>query len=339
MCLSPRFGSECEGQCPNCTDPRTECDSGISGTGECKCISPQFINHNGTCVCAPGYFGDNCLACPTCTDPFRTCSFNGTCDCTGNTVENEISLECECNEFTAGPYCNITCDESHCSSFNATCDLGPGGTGECVCLYPRTMINNTCQCDDGSSYGNECTPCDCQIPGQTCDSTGECSCEQREFAISMNQTVCACFHGYSGVHCNETHVQCNTGAFDPITLACVCNPVGIYVGKYCNETVDEELIGGTESSSSTGLVSSSTGTTNTTTTSSDGFFTTPNIAMIAVGGIMGAVIMAFAVKAFVIPAIQSMMTGSSLAAKSASAEVQSLLNSKASKKQGLPNRI
>lgn len=262
LCTPPRFGALCEGLCHNCTNPRTSCSAGDGGTGRCECIAPRFVRNDTElvdgfeCVCGDGYFGPHCDHCPVCNSQ-QHCSVNGTCECNEGMVLNLELGTCVCNEFTWGPHCNGTCDAVECGGRNATCSLGSDGTGECVCLYPYVRnATNVCVCDPHTTYGPECTVCECSA-GQVCDATGQCLCagvNQFMYTTAEGEVICACEQGFGGHNCTTTYVDCHDGFMDPIMQVCRCEPGSGWTNVYCNETDDSnEPVSGVDSSSSTGM--------------------------------------------------------------------------------------
>ncbi|KAF5382868.1 hypothetical protein D9757_007308 [Collybiopsis confluens] len=161
-CASGFFGPSCQA-CPSgCTD----CDDGISGSGQC--LAFNITNAPATCNCLNGQ-----------------CGLNGQCSCNAGwtTADNGTA----CAKCAPGFFLTSTGDCKICSIGCSSCS---DGTGECqTCktgftqdandrtkcdALPSTTTSGTV-CPDGSfSSGGSCTPCSPSC--QTCNGLSSNNC-------------------------------------------------------------------------------------------------------------------------------------------------------------------
>ncbi|KIK66073.1 hypothetical protein GYMLUDRAFT_957072 [Collybiopsis luxurians FD-317 M1] len=173
-CASGFTGASCEScepgffgpSCQACPSGCTQCDDGISGSGQC--LAFNITNAPSTCNCLNG-----------------ECGSNGQCSCNAGwtTADNGTA----CAKCAPGFFLTSTGDCKICS---IGCDSCSDGTGECqTCKSGFTQdANDRTKCDaqpsttstgtvcpDGSfSSGSSCTPCSPSC--QTCNGPTSNNC-------------------------------------------------------------------------------------------------------------------------------------------------------------------
>ncbi len=220
-----------------------ECDEGYAGPRCGECASGYARNHLGdcvtdlcdpspcgeperprcevvdgvaTCACAAGTHDEagECVPDTVCSP--TTCSGRGTC------VELEDDVACECDEGTAGRFCD-SCDEE--AGYH---DDGAGGCTDDVCVpNPCTGTLETvcveaadgtarCECDPGAHREDGVCVGDEVCESDTCAPTGTCS-------VVDGRATCACDAGWAGERCDT----CAAGYHDDGAGGCtddVCVP-------------------------------------------------------------------------------------------------------------------
>ena len=112
-CAAGIFGDECTKACPVGTTPSGarstcgagRCSGGPTGDGSCACDTGfQRDAVNGSCtLCSGGFYGRNCLPCPTALENVP-CSGHGVCSDGVNGTG-----ACSCGAGYAGVNCSLTC--------------------------------------------------------------------------------------------------------------------------------------------------------------------------------------------------------------------------------------
>ncbi|KAL4230157.1 Delta-like protein 4 [Mactra antiquata] len=184
------------------------------------CVADHVTNY--TCLCPPGFGGDNCRN-PLCYDDY--CQNGGTCE------TRDGVRECKCLKKFYGERCEeeiLSCEEIHCLN-GGKCLVGQYG-GYCVCTDKYTgsfcetkikpCLSQPCQNDaecrntDSSSIGYTCFcqpgfgGINCSIRIDPCAATfchngGKCKFDRKK-----KTPVCACADGYSGEFCEVTSDPC-----------------------------------------------------------------------------------------------------------------------------------
>jgi hypothetical protein len=214
-------------------------DAGSADASEESAETPDATAGTDATVCAPGSFGANCQACPSCGN--GTCNDgvngDGTCVCStgwagagctdcaagywGSSCAPCLSCvhgtcndgfagngACTCAVGWAGSNCDIcaagffgaSCQACP-SCGNGTCNDGMGGTGTCTCNSGWAGAGCT-DCAPGH-WGNTCQPC------PTC-SSGVCNDGYD------GNGACSCAIGWMGANCDT----CAPGYFGPTCQAC-----------------------------------------------------------------------------------------------------------------------
>ncbi|XP_019645301.1 PREDICTED: angiopoietin-1 receptor-like [Branchiostoma belcheri] len=127
----------------------------------CLCYHGGRCDQDGSCICPPGFYGDNCeLACPQSSQYGQSCQWSCEVNADRTCQKSLICLPdpygCECANGYKGFDCDTTCGRN---------EYGPGCTQTCVC-------NNGGICD--VNKGCLCTG----------DWRGP-SCEEKKFRISL----------------------------------------------------------------------------------------------------------------------------------------------------------
>ncbi|CUG31867.1 transmembrane protein, putative [Bodo saltans] len=226
LCVAGWYGYLCGSLCPR-TDAGVFCGNGTcrdgySGDGVCVCNAGFTVNdttRNGVCtICADGYFGANCTACPS--NNGLPCSGNGICDdgLQGTGI-------CTCRVGYSGPNCSLMCPVA----FGRTC--GNGGcvaNNTCVCAAYWDLSSGSCStCIDGN-YGLDCS----------------LTCPPCVFGKCMQDGSCVCHSGYWGAQCDHicpggaTAPCSGNGTCNVVTGTCACKSSlrdGFYIGDSCDQ--------------------------------------------------------------------------------------------------------
>eukprot|EP00118_Oscarella_pearsei_P024297 m.303372 g.303372 ORF g.303372 m.303372 type:complete len:4895 (+) comp40834_c0_seq19:159-14843(+) len=241
---------------------QTDCPTQCSGKGSCL---------NGSCICLPGWLGDDCGIglCPNCSSngecisgfckcffgwEGESCAKKATCfgvdNCTSTSNGRCKSHNlCECLPGFTGHICNET---ANCSRQN-TCS----GHGQCV-------DHDVCRCDYGWT-GSDCGVFSCERLNR-CENRGscidfdQCQCEDGwegsscAFPVCRNTSdcsgngecvapnTCLCYDGYTGEDCGTVIVcpsvnNCSGNGVCKIASGeetCIC--YAGYEGINCNVT-------------------------------------------------------------------------------------------------------
>ncbi|XP_068110920.1 cadherin EGF LAG seven-pass G-type receptor 3 [Hyperolius riggenbachi] len=142
--------------------------------GNSSCVD-TWLGH--TCVCNPGYFGENCV--DVCQ--LNPCENKGICRHQPN---SPLGYFCECTASHYGRYCEHRMDHQCPQGW-----WGNGTCGPCNCdVYKGfdpncNKTNGQCQCKEFHYHpkgSDTCLPCDCYPIGsssRSCDlGTGQCFC-------------------------------------------------------------------------------------------------------------------------------------------------------------------
>jgi len=248
-CLPNFYGPECL-PCDCGVDGR--CNDSINGTGVCKCAvgwaESNSSNPLSVCdICAPGYFGPQCIPCMC--GPNGVCedgiTGSGVCSCNYGWVQGrpqKPQSACDtCDVDFFGPQCT----PCGCGS-NGRCTSGIFGSGDCICdvgwvqsysQYPQSE----CDVCDTNYWGSECTACLCGPNGQ-CDQsyygTGACTCNQGWILANETDPLSSCSlcdEGYYGKSC-DICPDCVFGTcLDGYTGSGACACVTGYAGPLCDE--------------------------------------------------------------------------------------------------------
>ncbi|XP_017342550.1 laminin subunit alpha-5 isoform X1 [Ictalurus punctatus] len=218
-------------------------------TRTCVC-KPGFTGQNCD-TCAPGYYGLNCYRCQ-CTGP--GCQ-DGSCDVvTGQCVCRSGFYGYSCDQCAPGYFNYPLCQLCGCSTVGSL----PGGcdsSGRCVCRseftgprcdrcrsgfhsYPNCEV---CTCDPRTSLDSNCNAagqCHCKpnYSGPRCESCApgyygyptcspcQCSVEGSRFSVCDSVSgQCVCLPNVVGQKCDS----CSSGSYNfPLCQDGTCNPAG-----------------------------------------------------------------------------------------------------------------
>jgi len=206
ICPNGRFGTGCANFCPGYAagPPVTVC----SGHGTCG----EGVPGSGLCICDAGYAGAAChISCPP-----GPCSGHGSC--------NPVTGTCTCAGGYATFDCSVACPalgtpDGICSG-HGTCHEGRSGSGACSCLLGYTSANCSQACPGGIA-----SPC--SLHG-TCNSNETCSCYSSPILGFWSGLECtSCDTDWYGPTCNGTcpkwnNTQCAGHGSCTIDLTCNC---------------------------------------------------------------------------------------------------------------------
>ncbi|XP_066299152.1 angiopoietin-1 receptor-like [Branchiostoma lanceolatum] len=166
----------------------TDCPSNSTGpdcSTPCLCYHGGWCDDSGTCICPPGFTGDNCeLACDSADQYGQTCQWS--CNdgepvrpCRKSLICLPDPYGCECANGYKGFDCDTACD---------TNEYGPGCTNQCNCANGGICdVNKGCLC--------------------TGDWRGP-TCQEKKFRISVN----------------PPSVHISAAAQTIATVTCSCHP-------------------------------------------------------------------------------------------------------------------
>uniref|UniRef100_A0A663EVS1 Stabilin 1 n=1 Tax=Aquila chrysaetos chrysaetos TaxID=223781 RepID=A0A663EVS1_AQUCH len=209
VCCPGYYGHMCD-MCPGkpgqwCSG-NGECQDGIEGSGECRCLEGF---HGTACeMCEVGRYGADCKSECACD--------NGICN---DGLQGDGS--CQCFPGWKGP----TCQESTCSElillllFGVTeidpCTIDHGGCSIHAVCTKVSPGERTCVCKEG--YAGDGTLC-----------MGECSVHVLVIHLFSLQVACNCLPGYSGngvSQCNPINLcEQNNGGCSPFGLCKYTGP-------------------------------------------------------------------------------------------------------------------
>ena len=223
---------ECPGGAANPCGGHGQC---LGSTGQCSCTqsaSSGYWAGSGCLVCMPGFSGPNCTnlcvqgttsgtqcvcqekwsnsncssECPKTAAGY--CNGKGTCS-----TDSTSDAKCQCFSGSYGPFCNITCGSSTCTSApyslkNFMCS----SEGKCVC-----QDNSGGHFTDTSSSCTKCNPyywgpycdksCPCLGRGTCGSATGSCSCLDSDVDGHFAGSYCErCKEGYIGQTCKSKNI-------------------------------------------------------------------------------------------------------------------------------------
>jgi len=166
-------------------------------------------------ICAPGYFGADCLPCPN--GAAEPCYLSGTCS------DGKLGTGlCECFANFSGPACEFS-RAANCSGHGM-----PDDQGECSCDYGWTGAECD-QCLPGF-YGTHCLECDACVHG-SCNGNG----------TRTGNGTCMCDISWAGPDCTEYIGPCepnpcqNGGVcIDTWDWNYTCSCPGHYTGRNCD---------------------------------------------------------------------------------------------------------
>ena len=226
-------------------EPGCECDQGWTGdwcgSPACplgdnglQCSGNHLTCANRTCVCRPGFEGEDCSEqkCP------NDCSEHGKC----------VDFACHCNVGWQGVACNYqSCApgcEAHGTCQNGTCACSPGfeglacdrlvcpedchGRGACVntpaCVAHDDHCHHehVCRCEE-FFFGESCAGIHCPTGGQW-DNEDKCS---GHGTCNSHKGQCECLEGWWGDACQKQHCpnMCSGhGACNGTNGVCACDP-------------------------------------------------------------------------------------------------------------------
>jgi protein crumbs len=204
-----------EGGCQLCFE--NECFNG----GHCAAPAESYI-----CNCSAGFEGDDCtMNIDECEQ--NECQNNATC------IDGIANYTCDCQQGWQGWLCDVDVDEctSNPCQHDGNCINGLGKfecncTDEYIGVYCEIFRLITC----------ENSPC---LNGSTCTDVKN--------PKTGDNFTCMCMEGFEGPNCNKPYCQeqpCqNEGTCDltRVTPVCRCHPG--YMGKYCEEDVNECAVG------------------------------------------------------------------------------------------------
>jgi len=197
------------------------CYYGTCVCGSCYCNTTGYNTSTNCTHCYPGYYGPNCLPCPSCG--FGNCSDDvlgsGNCVCNYSWSLNVTTNSCttplcsnlnqcnghgQCNSYSSGSIQNCTCntgwEEVDCS--NRTCNSNEDPNNMCQC-YPEY-------------FGPNCQPC-----SSNCSGHGSCNDSH------AGNGLCVCDPGYT------SSSNCAAQSSNPIIIgaaAAVTSSVIVVVG-------------------------------------------------------------------------------------------------------------
>lgn len=231
------YGEKCEKLCKKdmvhgeCTSSGPVCDAdhyGLSCEHTCVGGCPEnhvcefdTIEQLANCVCAPGFYGPECLA--TCGPLNNTCSGHGicndgTCICSSDFYRGELCEKLCPGDPTYGEVCS---GHGACAAVgdNATCQCEEGWEwSTCLCNEDITCASNGlckadesgCSCVSGYTEASDCREC---AEGFVKDASGlctPCSCSGHGACAVFDDGVqCVCDDGWSGESCGA----CNDGYY------------------------------------------------------------------------------------------------------------------------------
>ncbi|MBN2695251.1 hypothetical protein JXR93_11375 [bacterium] len=174
----------------DCLEPNGICDCETGWGGAlCSVCNTGYHDENGVCII-------NCRSNTDCDDGnlcngSEICLANGKCQINTTTMNcgNGVCIPttgvCQCNSGWSGINCSIcaanyyglTCDECNdCNEFNARCDDGLSGTGDCICYQGYQDNDNNGYCLESCTLALQENHINCGLGSSCSDLTGEAVC-------------------------------------------------------------------------------------------------------------------------------------------------------------------
>uniref|UniRef100_A0A2C9JE70 Cubilin n=1 Tax=Biomphalaria glabrata TaxID=6526 RepID=A0A2C9JE70_BIOGL len=163
-----------------------ECEEGYYGincNSSCQCTSTNTVSCNttdGTCLCKPGWQGQDCSV------DIDECSKNGVCYNNSQCINSQGSYKCVCTTgyLSTGSSC-VACSPIH---------YGQDCNNSCSCIFANTLdcnhISGKCNCKPGWTGVN------CELDINECSNSSYCSADHVE-CINLNGSAeCRCLPGY-----------------------------------------------------------------------------------------------------------------------------------------------
>uniref|UniRef100_A0A2C9JE73 protein disulfide-isomerase n=1 Tax=Biomphalaria glabrata TaxID=6526 RepID=A0A2C9JE73_BIOGL len=193
-----------------------ECEEGYYGTNcnsSCQCTSTNTVSCNttdGSCVCKPGWQGQDCSV------DINECSTNGVCYNNSQCINSQGSYKCVCatGYLSTGSSCNA-CDVNR---------YGQDCAQTCTCNFANTLdchhTTGQCNCKPGWEGVN----CDQDI--NECSNSSYCSGSFVQ-CINLNGSAeCRCLSGYerptNSSTCQDIN-ECENSLLNNCLTPSVCN--------------------------------------------------------------------------------------------------------------------
>ncbi|XP_075015285.1 stabilin-1 isoform X2 [Calonectris borealis] len=271
VCCPGYYGHMCE-MCPGkpgqwCSG-NGECQDGIEGSGECRClegfhgtacemcevgrygadcksecacdsgICNDGLQGDGSCKCFPGWKG------PTCRERIEVDLCNNSCHQMANCLNSSADSPPTC--FCSAGY---TGNGTHCTEIDP-CTIDHGGCSVHAVCTKVSPGERTCVCKEGyAGDGTLCMEIDLCL-----ESNGGCHTNAECIKTGPRKVACNCLPGYSGdgvSQCNPINLcEQNNGGCSPFGLCkytgpgtrnCSCSWHSIGDGFTCRGKVYQEL--------------------------------------------------------------------------------------------------
>ncbi|KAM6256750.1 stabilin-1 [Porphyrio hochstetteri] len=278
VCCPGYYGHMCE-MCPGkpgqwCSG-NGECQDGIEGSGECRCLEGF---HGTACeMCEVGRYGADCKSECTCDNGICNDGLqgDGSCECfpgwKGPTCQERIKIDlcnntchqmanCLNSSADSPPRCSCsagyTGNGTHCTEIDP-CIIDHGGCSVHAVCTKVSPGERTCVCKEGyAGDGTLCMEIDlCLESNGGCHTSAEC------VKTGPRKVACNCLPGYSGdgvSQCNPINLcEQNNGGCSPFGLCkytgpgtrnCSCSRYSVGDGFTCHGKLYQEL-GRTEDAS------------------------------------------------------------------------------------------
>ena len=224
-CVTGYYGLDCTLVCPDCSSSG-RCNDGPLGDGTCVCKKQYVRDSTGACtVCAPGYFGPSCAACPISLLNGQPCGLHGMCALAADGVTGT----CNCDLGYGGAACDLQCPVDVTTCGHGTCV----GESNCSCSgnWSQSSISSSCSFCLRGNYGPTCN--------ESCPDCNHGTCRDG----TNGDGSCVCDFGWFGARCNS---ECPGGAANPCSGHGLCSAVngtctcyndtanGFFVGAVCD---------------------------------------------------------------------------------------------------------